>query len=72
MRCVTACPAEGALHLSIAGSPRRIPAWTVAVCVTAIFLGIVLYARLTGHWSTDIPQSIYMNLVPRANEFSHP
>jgi polyferredoxin len=72
MRCVTSCPAEGALHLSIAGSKKRIPAWTVAAGVAAIFLGIVLYARLTGHWSTEIPQSIYTNLVPRANEFLHP
>ena len=72
LRAVTSCPAEGALHLSIPGSRKRIPAWAVAAAVAVIFLGLVAYARLTGHRYTEIPQSIYMNLVPRANEFSHP
>ena len=72
MRCVTSCPAEGALHLSMAGSKRRVPTWAVAVLVGAIFLGIAGYARMTGHWYTNLPQSVYQSLVPRANEFSHP
>ncbi len=72
MRCVTSCPAEGALHLSMAGSKRRVPTWAVAAGVAAIFLGIAGYAQLTGHWHTNLPQSLYQSLVPRANEFSHP
>jgi hypothetical protein len=50
----------------------RVPAWAIAAGVAVIFLGVVVYARLTGHWHTDLPQSIYRDLVPRANEFSHP
>lgn len=72
MRCVTSCPSEGALHLSIAGAKPGISPWAVAAAVGAIFLGVVAYAHLTGHWHTNLPQNIYMNLVPRANEFSHP
>ena len=72
MRCVASCPAEGALHMSIGGGRKRVPAWAIAAGVAAIFLGVVVIARLTGHWHTNISQSIYMDLVPRANDFSHP
>lgn len=72
MRCITSCPAEGALHMSIARRKQTVPAWAIAAGVAAIFLGFVEYAHLTGHWHTNLPQSIYMNLVPRANEFTHP
>lgn len=72
MRCVTSCPSEGALHMSIAGRKENVPAWAIGAAVAVIFLGFVAYAQWTGHWHTNLPQSIYMNLVPRANEFTHP
>ena len=72
MRCVASCPAEGALHMSIVGSRRSVPAWSIAAAVVAIFVGVVTYARLSGHWQTNLPQSTYQQLVPRADEFSHP
>jgi hypothetical protein len=58
--------------MSFAGSHRRVPAWAIAVTVAVIFLGTVVLARMSGHWNTNLPQSIYMELVPKANEFSHP
>jgi len=72
MRCVTSCPSEGALHMSIAGGKKSVPAWAIATGVAVIFLGVVLYARITGHWQTDLPQDVFRALVPHANEFSHP
>lgn len=72
MRCITSCPAEGALHMSIAGTKRSVPAWAIAAGVGVIFLGVVAVAHLTGHWSTNLPSSVYRELVPRANEFTHP
>lgn len=71
MECVAVCPAEGALML---GTPtrRRVPAWAVAAGLAVIFFGICGYAQWTGHWSTNLPSRIYFELVPRANEFSHP
>lgn len=71
LECVAACPAEGALMLSTPAR-RRVPAWAVALGVAAIFLGIAGYAQWTGRWRTDLPQRAYWELVPRANEFSHP
>ncbi len=78
MECVAVCPAEGALDMSIARmpgvkrGPRRLPAWAVAAGIAAIFLGIVGYAKLSGHWQTNVPTAVYQQLVPHANEATHP
>jgi polyferredoxin len=69
--CVVACPAEGALWMS-AGRRLRLPAWLMASVIAALFLGIVGYARWTGHWGTDIPGRVYDDLIARAAEFTHP
>jgi polyferredoxin len=71
LECVAACPASDALFFS-APRARRVPAWVVAAGIAGLFLGICSYARLTGHWHTDLPSSAYFELVPRANEFTHP
>ena len=82
MACVAACPAQDALQLAL--PPRRAvtsperwrkrafsPAFICAV-LAYIFFGLVLFARATNHWQTNMPQSIYMNLVPRTNQLTHP
>lgn len=71
MQCVAACPAEGALYLSAPGR-TRVPAWVVAAGVAALFLGAYTCARLSGHWNTSLPASVYFELIPHANEFAHP
>ena len=82
MECVAACPAENALQFSLrpkraAASSERWRRRVVGPAVFAgilayIFLGMVLFARATSHWRTTIPQSVYMDLVPRANSVTHP
>jgi polyferredoxin len=82
MVCVAACPAQDALQLAL--PPRQAPnsamRWyrrkigpaAVAALLAYIFFGAVLWARATNHWQTNIPRSVYMQLVPHANELSHP
>ncbi len=82
MECVAACSAQNALQFAL--PPRRadVPAerWRrrvvtpLVVCgvLAYIFFGLVLYARATNHWQTILPQSVYMQLVPRANTLTHP
>jgi ferredoxin len=77
LECVSVCPAEGALDLSLppwANPPSRgrLPAWAMAVGIGALFLGIVGFAKASGYWNGDIPDSVYRQLVPQANEISHP
>lgn len=82
MACVAACPAQNALQFALpprkaSGSAMRwyrraIGPAAVAAVLAYIFFGMVLWAKATNHWRTNIPRSVYMQLVPNANEFSHP
>lgn len=82
MACVASCPVENALQLALPA--RRVwPAagrWrgrvvrprAVVAILAVIFFGLVLVARMTGHWQTHVPRDVYMQLVPNAGEVSHP
>ena len=82
MACVAVCPAENALQLAL--PPRKaataMARWRkraftpLAVCgvLVYLFFGFVLFARATNHWQTNIPQHVYQELVPRANQLTHP
>ncbi|HTX41229.1 MAG TPA: 4Fe-4S binding protein [Acidobacteriaceae bacterium] len=81
MACVAACPVENGLQFAL--PPRKTPLaerWrgriasprAVAAILAILFLGTVLFARITGHWRTNLPREIYAQLVPHANEVSHP
>jgi polyferredoxin len=71
LQCVDECPAAGAL---IFAAPRRkrVPAWAVAAGVAALFIGICGGAHLTGHWDTNLPDRVYFEMIPQANELEHP
>jgi polyferredoxin len=71
MECVASCPAAGALMFS-APLRRRVPAWAVAAGVAAIFLGLCGWAQEKGYWRTDLPSSVYQELVPNAEQYGHP
>jgi polyferredoxin len=82
MECVSVCPAENALQLAL--PPRQAttaaerwrkrslrPALVCGVLAYILF-GLVLFARATNHWQTNMPESVYRQLVPRANQLTHP
>jgi Pyruvate/2-oxoacid:ferredoxin oxidoreductase delta subunit len=71
LECVAICPADGALRLSV-GHSRAIPSWVLATTITILFLGIVGYARITGHWHSNVPDALYRELVPAADSYAHP
>lgn len=82
MSCIAACPAEDALQLALpprkASQPaarwarRSLSPFAVACIVAYLFFGMVLFARATNHWNSELPRDVYMQLVPHANELSHP
>ena len=77
LECVAVCPSEGALQMSMPlwTRPRnegRLPAWAMALGIAVLFLGIVAYAKSAGNWNGDVPDFIYRQLVPHANEVDHP
>jgi hypothetical protein len=48
------------------------PTWAFAAGVAVLFFGIIGFAKTVGYWKSDIPQAVYKQLVPHANEASHP
>ncbi|UCF38904.1 MAG: 4Fe-4S binding protein [Acidobacteriota bacterium] len=71
MQCVASCPSAQALELRGPGRFQLRP-WMAAAAISIVFLGVVAGARLTGHWHTQLPDDVYFDLVPRAEQFSHP
>jgi hypothetical protein len=51
---------------------KPVPVWAMAAGVAIIFFGIVGYAKLSGHWTTEVPRDVYMRLVPNADQATHP
>jgi len=77
LECVSVCPAEGALQMSLPRLIRpqnegRLPAWAMALAIAVLFLGIVGFAKSSGHWNGNVPEYVYRQLVPQANEINHP
>ena len=71
LECVAECPAAGALMMS-APAKKRVPAWAFAAGVALLFLGVTGYAQWTGHWRSDLPSRVYVELIPQANQMAHP
>ena len=81
MECVTACPTEHALQFAMGPakdanvakrwSGRVVGPAATAAAIVILFVGIVAIAKATGHWQTEFPRAMYMELVTHANQFSH-
>ena len=71
LECVAACPVKDALRFS-PRRPSRLPAWAVAAGIAAVFLGLTAFARVTGHWHTDVDPRVYSTMIPRAADLDHP
>jgi polyferredoxin len=82
MECIAVCPAQNALQFSL--PPRRtteasdrwrnlvLTPMAITIVLACIFFGFVGYAKATGHWNTNLPRALYLELVPNANQLSHP
>jgi polyferredoxin len=76
LECVAVCPAEDALQLSLprwtrAPNTGRLPAWAMAAGIAVLFFGIVGFAKTAGYWNGDVPDYVYRQLVPHANDVDH-
>ncbi len=82
MECVAVCPAQDALQLALPArkTSRQMPQWsgrrlhpaTVAAAIALLFLSAVVWAHQTHHWQTELPRTVYQQLIPEANVLSHP
>jgi polyferredoxin len=78
MACVSVCPAEGALTMSLPQmlesrkKKHGLSAWAMAAGIALLFLGLVGIAKVTGHWNSPVPDSVYQQLIPHAGSVQHP
>ncbi|MGB7548463.1 MAG: 4Fe-4S binding protein [Terracidiphilus sp.] len=82
MACVAACSAQDALQFSLPPKRAAAPAqrWyrralgplAVTGILAYIFFALILFAKATSHWQTNMPRAVYMSLVPHADEAAHP
>ena len=71
MECVAVCPAAGALAVKV--SPARVvQPRMIAAAIAIIFFGIVIGAKATGNWKTEMPEHIYRALVVSHDQIAHP
>jgi hypothetical protein len=40
--------------------------------VTVLFFGLIGFAKVTGHWKSDVTYEEYKTVVPMADKFEHP
>jgi polyferredoxin len=65
-------PAARSLILSNARwQHRALQPHTVVVILAILFFGIITVARTTHHWQTNLPRSLYQQLVPHADDYNH-
>jgi len=82
MICVAACSQQNALQFALPPKSSAVTAqrWyrravgpLALTCILAyIFFGMILFARATSHWQTNLPREVYQNLVPHVSDVSHP
>jgi polyferredoxin len=53
-------------------SGRRLQPIAAVVLLAALFFGGVSLARITHHWQTNVPDDVYRQLIPHADEETHP
>ncbi|MGA7158182.1 MAG: 4Fe-4S binding protein [Acidobacteriaceae bacterium] len=67
-----ASPAAQSLALTNARwHNRTLQPRTVAIILAIVFFSIVGIARITDHWQTHLPNSVYQQLVPNADDYTH-
>jgi polyferredoxin len=65
-------PAAQSLALSNARwRNRALQPRTVVLILAIIFFGLITFARATHHWQTNLPRSVYQQLVPHADDYTH-
>ncbi len=65
-------PAAQSLALSNARwHNRALQPRTVILILAILFFGLITFARATHHWQTNLPRSVYQQLVPHADDYTH-
>ena len=69
--CIQVCPKKQALGLKFLSKKLSLRPMLFPVLVLAVWFTVIGYAKLTGHWDTTIPQEVFKELIPKADNFIH-
>jgi polyferredoxin len=69
MACVEACPIKDTLNMTVVN--KKVNKWVVPVAFLALFILVVGFAKLTGHWDTVITNNEWKILIPQVNQIGH-
>ena len=66
LTCVSRCPAEGALELSLRtrGKVRTIKPWLYPVLLLILFYLVIGIGMATDNWNSKVPNQEYQQLIP--------
>jgi polyferredoxin len=80
MACVSVCSTQDALQFALPPARKSAHRWKgrvvgpamAAGVMAGIFFALILTAKVTGHWQTNLPRQVYLELVPQVSSLSHP
>ncbi|MEZ5289878.1 MAG: 4Fe-4S binding protein [Vicinamibacterales bacterium] len=72
LTCVSVCPVQDALEMRTLVGRRRVAAPRIALGLALIFVAVVGYAKITGHWHGQVQEDLFFKLIPIAGTLSHP
>jgi Fe-S-cluster-containing hydrogenase component 2 len=69
MACVEACPIKDTLNMTVVN--KKVNKWVIPVAFLALFILVVGFAKITGHWNTVITYNEWKELIPQNNQIGH-
>ncbi|MCQ6281487.1 4Fe-4S binding protein [Bacillus sp. EB600] len=69
MACVEACPIKDTLNMTVVN--KKVNKWVIPVAFIALFIVVVSFAKITGHWNTIITYNEWKELIPQVNQIGH-
>ncbi len=72
LSCVDACPVEDTLDLKSVFTKKRISKKYVAIGVVSIYMLVIGFAMITGHWKNNITRDEYLVHYKLMDTYGHP
>ncbi|MDQ0200577.1 4Fe-4S binding protein [Neobacillus ginsengisoli] len=69
MQCVEACRIKDTLNMTVAN--KKVNKWFVPIAFLVLFILVVGFAKITGHWNTILSYEDWKQLIPDTNNIGH-
>lgn len=69
MSCVEVCPVKDTLNMTVA--TKKVNKWVIPSVFFGLFFLLVLVAKLTGNWNTNITYQEFLELIPYIESIGH-